>query len=73
MNGSVPEEAGKVANNVVDRLGSNPSCLAALAVVALFGVLNYFESERQNNRMMERTKEVGELLNKCLESNKGHP
>ena len=63
---TIPEQAGKVANNVVDGLKANPSCLAALAVVALFGVLNYFESERQNARMLERTQEVGGLLKQCL-------
>jgi hypothetical protein len=68
VNGTVPEEVGKVAGSVVDKLGSNPSCLAALAVVALFGVLNYFESERQNTRMMARTQEVGALLKECLDS-----
>jgi hypothetical protein len=69
---TIPEQAGKVANNVIDGLKANPSCLAALAVVALFGVLNYFEAERQNTRMMERTHEVGELLKSCL-ANKSQP
>jgi hypothetical protein len=63
---SIPEQAGKVATSAIDAMKTNPSCLAALLVVALFGILNYFESERQNTRMMERTKEVGELLNSCL-------
>jgi hypothetical protein len=64
---SIPEQAGKVATSVIDGLKSNPSCLAALAVVALYGVLQYFESENQNRRMMDRTKEVGELLQTCLD------
>jgi hypothetical protein len=67
---SIPEQIGKVANSVVDSLKTNPSCLAALAVVALFGVLNYFEAERQNERMMARTQDVTNLLNKCLDANR---
>jgi hypothetical protein len=64
------EEAGKVASSVVDALKANPSCLAALAVVALFGVLQYFDSRDQSSRMMERTKQVADLLEKCLDRNK---
>jgi hypothetical protein len=63
---SIPEQAGNLAGKVVDGIKGNPSCLAALAVVALYGLLQYFESENQNQRMMDRTKEVGELLRQCL-------
>lgn len=63
---SIPEQAGSVAGKVVEGLKTNPSCLAALAIVALYGILQYFESENQNQRMMDRTKEVGELLRQCL-------
>jgi hypothetical protein len=65
---SIPEQAGKVATSVVEGLKNNPSCLAALAVVALYGVLQYFESENQNRRMMDRTQEVGKLLQECLDN-----
>jgi len=70
---SIPEQAGKVATSVVDALKTNPSCLAALAVVALYGVLQYFESENQNRRMMDRTKEVGQLLATCLDNRGAMP
>jgi hypothetical protein len=63
------EEGSKVAGAVVDKLGANPSCLAALAVVALFGVLNYFEAERQNSRILQRTADVNALLKECLDTN----
>lgn len=63
------EEAGKVATSVVDGLKTNPSCLAALAVVALYGVLQYFEADHHNQRIIERTKEIGELLQQCLADN----
>jgi hypothetical protein len=63
---SIPEQAGNLAGKVVEGLKTNPSCLAALAVVALYGLLQYFESENQNQRMMDRTKEVGDLLRQCL-------
>jgi hypothetical protein len=60
------EEGGKVAGAVVEKLGANPSCLAALAVVALFGLLNYFEDSRQNDRMMARAEDVNNLLRQCI-------
>jgi hypothetical protein len=60
------EEGGKVASSIVEGLKANPSCLAALAVVALYGVLQYFENDHQNQRMIERTKEVGAMLDKCI-------
>lgn len=64
---SIPEQAGKVATSVIDGLKTNPSCLAALAVVALFAVLQYFENEHQNDRIMQRTQELGSLLNRCID------
>lgn len=63
------EEGGKVAGSIVEGLKTNPSCLAALAVVALYGVLSYFENSNQNARIMERTQEVAGLLKSCLEAN----
>lgn len=63
---TIPEQAGKVATSAIDALKTNPSCLAALAVVALYGVLQYFESEHQNDRMIARTQQIGELLDRCL-------
>jgi hypothetical protein len=63
---SIPEQAGNIAGKTIDALKSNPSCLAALAVVALYGLLQYFESENQNQRMMDRTKEIAGLLDRCL-------
>jgi hypothetical protein len=63
---SIPEQASNIAGKTVDALKANPSCLAALAVVALYGVLEYFESENQNQRMMDRTKEIGSLLERCI-------
>jgi hypothetical protein len=66
---SIPEQVGGVAGKVVEGLKTNPSCLAALAIVALYGVLQYFESENQNQRMMDRTKEVAALLERCLMDN----
>jgi hypothetical protein len=70
MNGSVPEEAGKVAVSAVEALKSNPSCLAALLVVALFAILSYFEDSRQSERMELRVAEVAKLLNACFDVTK---
>lgn len=64
------EEGGKVASSVVEGLKTNPSCLAALAVVTVFGVLQYFESENQNARIIDRTKEIGTLLERCIPQQK---
>jgi hypothetical protein len=64
------EEGGKVATSVIEGLKTNPSCLAALAVVALFGLLNFFEDSRQNDRMMARAADVNNLLKECLDSNR---
>lgn len=63
---SLPEQAGKVATNAIDAMRGNPSCLAALLVVALYGLLNYFENERQNERIEQRVAEVSRLLDTCF-------
>jgi hypothetical protein len=63
---TLPEQAGKVATAAIEGMKSNPSCLAALLVVALFGLLNYFEQERQTERMEQRVAEVSKLLNLCF-------
>ena len=64
---SIPEQAGKVATSAIDAMKTNPSCLAALLVVALFGVLNYFEDVRQTERMAQRVAEVSKLLDRCFD------
>jgi hypothetical protein len=69
---TIPEQAGKVATSTIDALKANPSCLAAIVVMAMMSVLQYFEAERQGARMMERTKDVMQLLNRCY-PNQGHP
>jgi hypothetical protein len=70
---SLPEQAGKVATNAIDAMKTNPSCLAALMVVALFAVLNYFEDERQTERMEQRVDVVQDLLNRCFPTGKQGP
>jgi hypothetical protein len=65
---SIPENASKVATSAIDAMKTNPSCLAALLVVALFAVLQYFEDSRQSERMEQRVVEVGKLLNMCFQS-----
>jgi hypothetical protein len=65
---TIPEQAGKVATSAIDAMKANPSCLAALLVVALFGVLQYFEDVRQNERMEQRVVEVSKLLNSCFDT-----
>jgi hypothetical protein len=66
---SIPEQTGKVATSLIEGLKQNPSCLAALAVVSLFAVIQYFDSREQNERMLLRTTEVSKLLDRCLSAN----
>lgn len=62
------EEGGKVASSVVEGLKQNPSCLAALAIVALFSVLQYFKEARNDERAQQRTAAIESLLTKCMET-----
>jgi len=63
---TIPEQVGKVAGGVVDGLKANPSCLAALAIVALFAVLQYFDDTHQNQRMQQRAEVTAKLLEECI-------
>jgi hypothetical protein len=66
---SIPEQTGKVATSLIEGLKTNPSCLAALAIVALFAILQYFDNRQENDRIMLRTQEVTKLLDKCMTNN----
>jgi hypothetical protein len=61
----VVEEGGKVAGSVIEGLKSNPSCLAALAVLAIIAVLHYFSAEREAMRQARRFDAVVSMLNRC--------
>lgn len=50
----VTEEAGKIAANAVEGLKTNPSCLAAIALAAIFAVLTYFSLTAQRTEAHER-------------------
>lgn len=63
---SIPEQTGKVATSLIEGLKTNPSCLAALAIVALFAILQYFDNRQESERIMLRTQEVTKLLDRCL-------
>jgi hypothetical protein len=69
---SIPEQAGKVATSVVDGLKTNPSCLAAIAVLAIFTTMQYFADERADARQTRRFDAVVNLLNRCYPE-EGHP
>jgi hypothetical protein len=62
---SIPEQAGKVASSVVDGLKANPSCLAAIAVLAIFTAMQYLADERADARQTRRFDAVVSLLNRC--------
>lgn len=60
---SIPEEAGKTISNVADALKTNPSCLAAITLAAIFGILTYLtlrdeQAQTQQRQML--------LLEKCF-------
>ena len=60
---TVPEEAGKVATSAIDAMRSNPSCLAALLVVAIFAVISFIANQRDAER---KTKTIDILLTRCV-------
>lgn len=58
----LPEEAGKVASNVVDSFKNNPACLAAVLLAAMFGILTFYAYQRDADR---RTHTQDILLERC--------
>lgn len=63
MNGSAPEEAGKVAASAIDALRGNPGLLVlVLLQITTLGVL-YFVTDKQNER--RATREMF-LLEHCM-------
>ena len=60
---SLPEEAGKVASNAIEAMRTNPSCLAALLLAAMFVVLLYTVNQREADR---RAHTVDTMLERCF-------
>lgn len=56
------EEAGKVATSAVEALKTNPSCLAAIMLAALFAGLTFYALQRDADR---RAKTTDILLERC--------
>jgi hypothetical protein len=61
----IVEEGGKVAGSVVEGLKTNPSCLAAIAILAIVTTMQYFADERADARQTRRFDAVVSLLNRC--------
>ena len=72
---TVPEQVGGVAKSAIDAMRTNPSCLAALLVVGMFVVGQWFEAERQEKRWETRMQAVVNLMNRCYPDSGegGHP
>lgn len=67
------EEAGQTAREVVKGVAANPSCLAAIALAAIFAVLTYLAMQREAERQNQRAIHMAELLDKCLVTNSTPP
>ena len=63
---TVPEQVGKVATGAIDALKTNPSCLAAILLAALFAVLVYVGSQREGERAQRRLEVTMEMLQSCI-------
>ena len=63
---TLPEQAGKVATGAIDALKTNPSCLAAILLAALFAILVYIGSQREGERAQRRLEITMEMLQSCV-------
>lgn len=61
--GSPGEEVGKVATSAIDAMRSNPACLAALILAAMFVGLIYFHTQREGDR---RAHLFDEVMERCF-------
>jgi hypothetical protein len=52
-----------IAQTTVEGLKSNPSCLAAIALAAIFAVLTFYAMQRDADR---RAQTVNTLLTRCM-------
>jgi len=57
------EEVGKVASETVAAVKTNPSCLAAILLAAMFAVLTYVAFQRDADR---RSRTVEIVLSRCF-------
>lgn len=63
---SIPEQASKVATSAIEGLKTNPSCLAAILLAALFAILVYIGGQREGERAQRRLEVTMEMLNTCV-------
>jgi hypothetical protein len=59
-------EAGKAVSNAIEGLKTNPSCLAAILLAALFAVLTYVAMQREAERYNARVETMMSLINRCM-------
>jgi hypothetical protein len=63
---TIPEEAGKVATSAIEGLKTNPACLAAIIMAAIFAAMFFFIGQQNERRSHERMVEVVKLLQVCF-------
>jgi hypothetical protein len=60
---NVPEEIQKTVTSVTEALKTNPSCLAAILLAAIFALLTYFSMTIERHEAHERAMA---LITKCV-------
>jgi hypothetical protein len=63
---TLPEAGGKVATAAIEGLKTNPSCLAAILLAALFAILVYIGGQREGERAQRRLEITMDMLNTCV-------
>lgn len=63
MNGSLPEEASKVATTAIDAMRTSPALLAVIIMQMATLVVSFYLIEQQRSRAFEREKM---LIERCM-------
>jgi len=65
---SASEEAAKAATSAIDAMRTNPSCLAALMLAAMFSMLSYYNNQRDDE---QRSRTLDILMKSCFKPDGG--
>lgn len=66
-------ELGKAVASTADAFKTNPSCLAAIILAALFAVLTYIAMQREAERYNARVEAMMTLINRCMDDAEAKP
>jgi len=72
MNGTVPEEAGKVAVSTVEAMKGQPALIAVIILAALGAFGTMWAWQKESDRQQERLTTLVQLLDRCY-PDEGHP